>query len=65
MMKGDRPHVGFPERSFGKYAERLVQLGYKVARVEQIETPNEMRERNSSTGSKAKVVSLLKNRSGP
>jgi DNA mismatch repair ATPase MutS len=55
MMKGERPHAGFPERSFGKYAERLVQLGFKVARVEQVETPNDLKERNMTTGSKSKV----------
>ena len=30
-MKGDRRHVGFPEAGYNKYAQQLVQLGYKVA----------------------------------
>ena len=29
MGKG-APHVGFPEAVLGKYAEKLVSLGYKV-----------------------------------
>ena len=32
------PHVGFPEAVLGKYAEKLVSLGYKVGVVEQMET---------------------------
>ena len=31
MGKGS-PHVGFPEAVLGKYAEKLVSLGYKVRR---------------------------------
>ena len=36
MGKG-APHVGFPEAVLGKYAEKLVSLGYKVGGVEQME----------------------------
>lgn len=58
FMKGDRPHVGFPESAFEKYAEKLVHLGYKVGRIEQMETPQELKERNKSLPStqKSKVV---------
>lgn len=55
-MKGDRPHAGFPERCFDRHAETLVNRGFKIGRVEQMETPNELKERNQSTGSKSKVV---------
>lgn len=39
-MKGEHAHSGFPEISFGRYAECLIQKGYKVARIEQTETPD-------------------------
>lgn len=32
-------HVGFPERVLDKYLRKLVDRGYKVAVIEQIETP--------------------------
>lgn len=44
-MKGDYAHSGFPEIAYGRYADTLVQKGYKVARVEQTETPEIMNER--------------------
>ena len=45
MMKGDLAHCGFPEKAYSKFADILVSKGYKVARVEQTETPNMMKER--------------------
>lgn len=43
--------------SYGKYANILVDRGYKVARVEQTETPDMLKERNDATrGKKDKVV---------
>jgi len=44
-MKGDYAHSGFPEIAYSRYAQSLVQKGYKVARVEQTETPAMMEER--------------------
>ena len=44
-MKGDYAHSGFPEIAYSRYAQSLVQKGYKVARVEQTETPSMMEER--------------------
>jgi DNA mismatch repair protein MSH6 len=38
-------HCGFPEKAYSKFADILVTKGYKVARVEQTETPNMMKER--------------------
>jgi DNA mismatch repair ATPase MutS len=32
-------HVGFPEKGLDKYASMLVSMGFKVAIVEQMETP--------------------------
>lgn len=47
FMKGKFAHCGFPEVAFGRYSEVLVQRGYKVARVEQTETPQAMNERSA------------------
>lgn len=44
-MKGNWAHSGFPEIAFGRYSDSLVQKGYKVARVEQTETPEMMEAR--------------------
>ena len=38
-------HCGFPEKAYSKFADILVTKGYKVARVEQTETPNMMKDR--------------------
>ena len=32
-------HVGFPEKALDKYLAILVEYGYKVAVIEQTETP--------------------------
>jgi DNA mismatch repair protein MSH6 len=45
LIKGDLAHCGFPEKAYSKFADILVTKGYKVARVEQTETPNMMKER--------------------
>lgn len=44
-MKGDFAHSGFPEQSFNRMANSLIDRGYKVARCEQTETPEMMAER--------------------
>lgn len=44
-MKGDFAHSGFPEKAYGRYSASLIDKGYKVARVEQTETPDMMNER--------------------
>lgn len=48
FMKGAWAHSGFPEIGFGKFSDVLVQKGYKVARVEQTETPEMMDARCKS-----------------
>uniref|UniRef100_A0A8C4PYB2 DNA mismatch repair protein n=1 Tax=Eptatretus burgeri TaxID=7764 RepID=A0A8C4PYB2_EPTBU len=45
FMKGSWAHSGFPEASLARYAAGLVQKGFKVARVEQTETPEMMEAR--------------------
>ena len=47
-MKGHVAHAGFPEISYGAMADKLVRAGYKVARVEQTETPAQLKERKAS-----------------
>jgi len=44
-MRGDVAHAGFPEVAYSRYAATLVEKGYKVARIEQTETPAMMEER--------------------
>jgi len=44
-MRGEVAHAGFPEIAYGRYAATLVEKGYKVARIEQTETPATMEER--------------------
>jgi DNA mismatch repair protein MSH6 len=57
-MKGSKGHSGFPEISYGKYSSLLVAKGYRVARVEQTETPDQLAKRNQAKGGKKeKVVS--------
>uniref|UniRef100_A0A8D8TRG5 DNA mismatch repair protein n=1 Tax=Cacopsylla melanoneura TaxID=428564 RepID=A0A8D8TRG5_9HEMI len=42
MNKSEHAHSGFPEISYGKFAQTLVEKGYKVARVEQTESAEQM-----------------------
>jgi DNA mismatch repair protein MSH6 len=56
-MKGTVAHAGFPEVGYGAFCEKLVRAGYKVARVEQTETPDMLKERKKRTsGKKPQVV---------
>ena len=51
-------HSGTPEAALGKLTKDLIAAGYKVARVEQTETPAMLNERkkNAPTGKKPQVV---------
>lgn len=49
LMRGEFAHSGFPEIAYGRFSTILVQKGYKVARVEQMETPDMMAERMKNT----------------
>lgn len=44
-MRGEFAHSGFPEQAFNRMSTTLVERGYKVARIEQTETPDSMAER--------------------
>ena len=45
-MGGDKKlHVGFPEKVLDKYLSKMVMHGYKVAVIEQTETPKMLEER--------------------
>ncbi|XP_048477916.1 probable DNA mismatch repair protein Msh6 [Plutella xylostella] len=55
-MKGEFAHSGFPESAYARMNATLVSKGYKVARVEQTETPEMMQERCRKSGAKQKVV---------
>ena len=47
----------YNDHRYGKYSSQLVAKGYRVARVEQTETPDMLAIRNKkSAGAKAKVV---------
>jgi DNA mismatch repair protein MSH6 len=48
-MKGHVAHSGFPESAYGTMADKLVRAGYKVARVEQTETPDMLKGRKASS----------------
>lgn len=56
-MKGDFAHSGFPEIAYSKMATILINLGFKVVRIEQTETPDMLAERvKKQSGKKDKVV---------
>jgi len=48
-MKGTQAHAGFPEGGYGGMVAKLVDAGYKVARVEQTEDANAFAERKKGT----------------
>lgn len=55
-------HVGFPEKVLDKYLEKMVNLGYKVAVIEQTETPRQLEERlkKQKGAQKAKSAKVVK-----
>lgn len=55
-MRGKIAHCGFPEVAYGRFADQLVSRGFKVARVEQTETPSQLEERNRKERVRDKVV---------
>ncbi|ODM94564.1 DNA mismatch repair protein Msh6 [Orchesella cincta] len=59
FMKGDYAHSGFPEISFSRFANTLMEKGYKVARIEQTETPA-MLEKRVKTSKPAKHEKVIK-----
>ncbi|KAM3962106.1 DNA mismatch repair protein Msh6 [Aphomia sociella] len=59
-MKGEFAHSGFPESAYARMASTLVSKGYKVARVEQTETPDMMQERCKQTGKNSKSDKVVR-----
>ncbi|KAM9564729.1 DNA mismatch repair protein Msh6 isoform 1-T1 [Guaruba guarouba] len=60
FMKGTWAHSGFPEIAFGRFCDVLVQKGYKVARVEQTETPEMMEARYKSMAHPTKFDKVVR-----
>lgn len=60
FMKGDYAHSGFPETAYDKMASALVERGYKVARVEQTETPAMMEKRCQEENKKSKFDKVVR-----
>jgi DNA mismatch repair protein MSH6 len=58
-MKGHIAHAGFPEISYGPMADKLVRAGFKVARVEQTETPAMLQERKKNNGRGTKTPKVV------
>ena len=58
-MKGEVAHAGFPEVAFSRYGSTLVEKGYKVARIEQTETPAMMEERVKALKEEKKSVKIV------
>ena len=48
--------VGFPEKALERRAEKLVEAGFKIAVIEQIETPEEMKERFKNGDKNEKII---------
>lgn len=59
-MRGEFAHSGFPEAAFDKMASALIEKGYKVARVEQTETPEMMTNRCKSMSKPTKFDKVVK-----
>ncbi|XP_038592702.1 DNA mismatch repair protein Msh6 [Micropterus salmoides] len=60
FMKGAWAHSGFPEIGFARFSDVLVQKGYKVARVEQTETPEMMEARCKTMAKPTKFDRVVK-----
>ncbi|NP_001383354.1 DNA mismatch repair protein Msh6 [Gallus gallus] len=60
FMKGSWAHSGFPETAFGRFSAILVQKGYKIARVEQTETPEMMEARCKATAHTTKFDKVVR-----
>ncbi|XP_001661901.2 probable DNA mismatch repair protein Msh6 [Aedes aegypti] len=59
-MKGEFAHSGFPEQAYERMATLLVDKGFKVARVEQTETPDMMQERCRKNKTNSKYDKVVK-----
>ncbi|XP_065095501.1 probable DNA mismatch repair protein Msh6 [Ochlerotatus camptorhynchus] len=59
-MKGEFAHSGFPEQAYERMSTFLIDKGYKVARVEQTETPEMMQERCKKNKTNTKYDKVVK-----
>ena len=55
-MGSKKLHVGFPEKSLDKYLCTMVNRGYKVAVIEQTETPKQLKERQETQAKDGKSM---------
>jgi len=55
-MKGDQPHAGFPEANYHTHAEALARAGLRVVVIEQVETPEQLAERNRERKAQGQAV---------
>lgn len=60
FMKGDYAHSGFPETAYDKMASSLIERGYKVARIEQTETPAMMEKRCERENKRTKFDKVVR-----
>ncbi|KAF4529870.1 hypothetical protein B566_EDAN018097 [Ephemera danica] len=60
MKHPDVAHSGFPEAGYARYSKVLVEKGYKVARVEQTETPEMMQNRCKQMSAPTKFDKVVK-----
>uniref|UniRef100_A0A0P4VS63 DNA mismatch repair protein n=1 Tax=Scylla olivacea TaxID=85551 RepID=A0A0P4VS63_SCYOL len=60
MMKGEKAHSGFPEVAYSRYSTALIEKGYKVARIEQTETPEMMEKRCKNLARPTKFDRVVK-----
>uniref|UniRef100_A0A182VWN4 DNA mismatch repair protein n=1 Tax=Anopheles minimus TaxID=112268 RepID=A0A182VWN4_9DIPT len=60
FMKGEFAHSGFPEAAYDRMSTTLVEKGFKVARVEQTETPDMMQERCKTERTNSKFDKVVR-----
>ncbi|XP_052867845.1 probable DNA mismatch repair protein Msh6 [Anopheles cruzii] len=60
FMKGEFAHSGFPEQAYDRMSSTLVEKGYKVARVEQTETPEMMQDRCKAQRTNSKYDKVVR-----
>ena len=53
---GNKLKVGFPEKALERRAEQLVNAGFKIAVIEQVETPEDMKKRYKKGDKTEKII---------
>ncbi|KAK2589266.1 hypothetical protein KPH14_007823 [Odynerus spinipes] len=59
-MRGEFAHSGFPEIGYGRFSTSLIEKGYKIARIEQTETPDMMTQRCNKMSKVTKFDKVVK-----